>query len=447
MVLNGQTSDWANVKAGVPQGSILGPLLFLIYINDLPNDLKTNAKLFADDTSIFSIVNDVNLSYTQLKGDLFSISNWAYQWKMQFNPDPNKSISEVIFSHKLKKASHPKISFNNSLVVPQSSTKHLGMILDSRLDFNAHLDAIISKASKGIGMIKKFQSVFSRKTLINIYKTFIRPHLDYGDIIYDKPYNESFISKLESIQYKAGLAITGAIKGTSRDLLYQELGLESLEKRRWCRRMCLFWKIWNGLAPQYLTKLLPVYQVSRNPRRQEQLVSFHRNTNYFYNSFFPFCTDRWNEIDPALKNIKSLVLFKKSLLEFIRPAANPVFDVSDLSGLKLLTRLRLRMSHLNEHKFHHNFREILNPLCSCGSETESNSHFLLHCQHYVVLRQSLFDLLQKLDESILQLSDDNLLNLLLYGNANLFSRKQNTEILNATISFLKNSERFDVALF
>ena len=354
--MNGQTSDWADVEAGVPQGSILGPLLFLVYINDLPEDLKSNAKLFADDTSIFSVVKDVNSSFNELSNDLSSINKWASQWKMQFNPDPNKSASEVIFSRRLKNTLHPTIKFNNLPVVPQTSTKHLGMILDCKLDFSIHIDDKISKANKGIGMIKKLQSELSRKTLMNIYKSFVRPHLDYGNIIYDKPNVGSFINKLESVQYNAGLAITGAIRGTSKERLYQELGFEYLEKRRWYRRMCLFWKIVNGLAPSYLSKLLPANQVSRNPSRQNRYISFPKNTNYFANSFFPYCTDKWNEIDPAIKDIKSFSLFKKALLEFIRPTAAHVFDVSDHPGLKLLTRLRLGLSHLNEHKFRHNYQ-------------------------------------------------------------------------------------------
>ena len=90
VVLNEQTSSWRPVIAGVPQGSILGPLLFLVYINDLPNELKSSVKLFADDTSLFTIVKDKNESANTLNNDLLLISKWVYNWKMHFNPDPNK---------------------------------------------------------------------------------------------------------------------------------------------------------------------------------------------------------------------------------------------------------------------------------------------------------------------------------------------------------------------
>ena len=101
VVLNGQHSSWDNVTARVPQGSILGPSLFLIYINGSPNNLSSNCKLFADDTSLFSVVNNIHTSATTLSQDLNAITNWAFQWKMIFNPDLSKQPQEVIFSRKI----------------------------------------------------------------------------------------------------------------------------------------------------------------------------------------------------------------------------------------------------------------------------------------------------------------------------------------------------------
>ena len=103
VILNGQFSIWKNVSAGVPQVSVLGPLLFLIYINDLTEGLSTNAKLFADDTSLFSVMHDIQTSANNLNKDLERTSNWATQWRMKFNPDTTKQAQEVIFSRKMKK--------------------------------------------------------------------------------------------------------------------------------------------------------------------------------------------------------------------------------------------------------------------------------------------------------------------------------------------------------
>ena len=116
VLLNGQSSSWSPVLAGVPQGFVLGPLLFLVYINDLSKNLSSTAKLFADGTSIFPVVHDISLSLLQLNDDLIKISDWAYQWKMSFNPEVTKKAQEVVFSCKSQKVTHPTVYFNNSPV-------------------------------------------------------------------------------------------------------------------------------------------------------------------------------------------------------------------------------------------------------------------------------------------------------------------------------------------
>ena len=105
VVLNGQNSTWINVEAGISQGSILGRLLFLIYINDSSENPVLNPKLFADETSLFSLILDKDLSAKHLNDDLNRMNNWAFQWEMSFNPDPNKQTQEVLFSRKIQKPS------------------------------------------------------------------------------------------------------------------------------------------------------------------------------------------------------------------------------------------------------------------------------------------------------------------------------------------------------
>ena len=111
VILHGQCSSWKNIVSGVPQGSVLGPLLFLIYINDLPNSLVSICKIFADDTSIFSNVFDKNTSQNTLSNDLSTISEWAFQWKMLLNPDPNKQANEVYFSRKYNVGAYLPVDF------------------------------------------------------------------------------------------------------------------------------------------------------------------------------------------------------------------------------------------------------------------------------------------------------------------------------------------------
>ena len=134
----------------------------------------------------------------------------------------------------------PHVSFNNSLVTSCESQKHLGLILYRKLVFDRYIGEKISKINKGIDLITRLRKFVTRDSLITIYKAFFRPHLDYGDIIYDNPGNAFFIRKLENIQYNTALAITGCIRGTSREKLYSERGIERLAYRRFSKRLCSF---------------------------------------------------------------------------------------------------------------------------------------------------------------------------------------------------------------
>ena len=197
-------------------GISFGPLLFLIYINELPNGLQSNPKCFADDTSLSSTVQDITTSTVSLNNDLSKVSEWALQWKMHFKPDPSKQAQELLFSRKTSSKPYSSLNFNENPVHPVQLQKHLGLFLDSKLSFDEHIQCILIKTRKIIGLIRKLQPVIPRAALLTIYKSFLRPHLDYGDVIYDRAFNESFQNKLESVQYNAALAITGAIRGSSR---------------------------------------------------------------------------------------------------------------------------------------------------------------------------------------------------------------------------------------
>ena len=199
--------------SGVPQGLVLGPLLFLIYINDLPDGINSLCKIFAEDTSLFSKVYDIHKSGSKLNDDLEKKSYWAYQWKMQFNPDPTRQANEVIFSWKTSSnnLSHPPIKFDKTDISKSPHQKQLQIVLDSKLGFTARVDQKIKKCNRIIGLIRRFSTTLSWNALLTIYKNFVKPHLHYGHILYDKPNNENIQNKLEKVQYRACLAISGAI--------------------------------------------------------------------------------------------------------------------------------------------------------------------------------------------------------------------------------------------
>ena len=216
------------------------------------------------------------------------ISRWDYQWKILFNPDPTKQAVEVIFSLKRTINQIPSIYFNNNPVNRCESTKNIGLVLDSKLVFDHHISEKILKANKSINLITRLRKYLPRKSLLNIYKSFVRPHLDYGDIIYDNPNNASLARKLEKVQYNACLAITGCFRGTSKEKLNEELGLESLADRRLLRRLYNFYKILNGLSPRYLLDYIPMNNTTRNLRPMPSTSPIYARTNCFQNSFFPF---------------------------------------------------------------------------------------------------------------------------------------------------------------
>ena len=147
VVLNSRHLSWDNASAGVPQGSIIGPWLYLIYKNDLLND-SWNCKLFADDASLFSVVNNIHTNATTLSQDLNAITNWAFQWKMTFSHDLSKQAQKVLFSRKIKKLLHPTLFYNNIPLSNSLFQKHLGLTSDTKLNFSEHRKSITKKVVK-----------------------------------------------------------------------------------------------------------------------------------------------------------------------------------------------------------------------------------------------------------------------------------------------------------
>jgi len=367
---------------------------------------------------------------------------------MSFNPDPSKSAVEVHFSRKYTPVQAPPLMFNGTVVEKLDSQKHLGLILDSRLSFAPHLEEKMSKANQGIGLINRLRAFLPRHSLLNIYKVFVRPHLDYGDIIYDNPGNNSLLQRLESIQYNAALAITGCFRGTSREKLYSELGLETLSDRRFCRKLCFFYKIVNGYTPFYLRKILPDNVVNSYALRSRPAVrSISARTESFQNTFFPFCLSQWNKLDCHIRDMPTIASFKRSLFNFFRPIAPPTFRVNDSRGVILLTRLRVGFSHLKEHKFRHNFLDTVDPFCSCRTNSiENTEHYLLHCPKYSVQRTILFNDLHNACLTVLPLACGNLCYVLLYGKQD-FSNADNLEIYHAVVKYIIATGRFDASIF
>ena len=280
---------------------------------------------------------------------------------MQFNPDKKKQAIHVTFSQKKDAVIHPPVFFNGSEAAVKTEHKHLGMMLDPKLNFQSHIREAIIKARRGIGIIRFLSKYVSRDVPDQIYKLYVRPHLDYGDIIYheyDPEFKLDFTKKLESTQYSAAQAVTGggggAWRGTNTDRLYEELGWEILHYRRWYRRLCPFYKLRNDQRPYYLSSEIPQERnLHYNLRRLNVYEPNVISSNRFSHTYFQSCMKEWNLLDETIKSSPTISVFKRELVHLVRPSEKSYFGIHDIEGIRLLTRLRVHFSDLREHKFRH----------------------------------------------------------------------------------------------
>ena len=277
----------------------------------------------------------------------------------------------MVFSCKNDPPAHPPIYFNGNVVTKVDEHKHLGIIFDSKLNFKSHVNEKITKAKKIIGMIKHLSQYLPIKTLNVMYKSLVRPHLDYCDIILHIPTAEdvdnppppfedglfnALMKKIESVQYQAALAITGTWKGTSRVKIYKELRFESLSKRRALHRVIQIFKILNNLTPSYLRDKMPPPRMralrNGNPNVLRERITRTERHEY---SFFPNAICLWNKTVRELQGEISISKIKSHFLRRDRPKPKSFFGIHDPVGLHYLFQLRTELSPLRSHKHRHNF--------------------------------------------------------------------------------------------
>ena len=426
VVVEGSASSYTEIKAGVPQGSILGPLMFLIYINDIVNDLGCNIRLFADDTSLYVIVDDPASASDLVDSDLQTIHNWAQNWLVTFNPQKSE---ELIISRKTVFVDHTVAKMNNVEVKRVEEHKHLGLTLNKTCTWKNHILDITSKAWKRIHILQALKFKLDRKTLEIIYLTFIRPILEYADVVWDNCYIYE-VEILEKIQVEAGRIVTGATKSCSAAKIMNDLGWETLQNRRKKHRLVTFYKMTNGLTPQYLTNLVPqrVHEVAgRRLRNDDDFVTPRSKTNLYQNSFLPKTVRDWNDLPIEIKSASSLNSFKNLINRNLTKPPKYYYE-GERHAQILHTRLRLGCSSLNYDLFKNHVSDT--DKCNCGL-IESSEHFLLHCARYDNIR---FETLHKIT-----LAYDT--ETLLKGN-NLYSDRDNEEIFHYVHEFILKSARF-----
>ena len=288
VVIPGGSSGWEYINSGVPQGSILGPLLFLLYINDVVQDIQSCVRRFADDTSLYIIVENPNDAAMLLNSDLETIYKWAETWLVKFNLSKSESL---LVSRKSNRNRHPPLIMNNVYINEVTHHKHLEIFLSNDGTWHEHINYITSKAWQRIYIIRKLKFLLDRESLNRAYISFIRPILEYADIVWDNC-TQYEIDLIEQIQIEAARVVTGATRLVSIELLYRETGWEPLYKRRYKHKMYQFYKMNNDLTPAYLTTLVPPtveYASAYNLRGSQNFRPMLTRTQLYYKSFLPSC--------------------------------------------------------------------------------------------------------------------------------------------------------------
>lgn len=308
---NDVNSSLIPVDSGVPQGSVLGPLLFLIYINDLPTNVSSKICLFADDCVLYRKVTDA-ADISLIQEDLNNITKWCQLWRMELNVRKCKSMR--ISSAEV---TSPTYTLNNIPLECVTSYKYLGVHITNNLSWKTHIDYIATKATSTLGYFRrKFPQAPSSLKLL-LYTTFIRPKLEYASSVWDTGY-QNHIKLLEKIQNRSVRFILNNYQRTAsvtnmKDILHLPL----LSHRRKLSRLYLFHKIYYHNS--YLHSMLlqpPPYISSRIDHRQKVNIP-HSNTVGFSHSFLPTTTRDWNNLPASLTSITNTNNFKIALRSFI----------------------------------------------------------------------------------------------------------------------------------
>ncbi len=391
VTIDGQESPWLNITAGVPQGSVLGPLLFLIYINDIASVVQNEIRLFADDTILYMEVDSPSVTAQSLNSDLNSMMDWADKWLIKFSPPKTVTLN---LSKKRKKLPRPPLVMNTVPVRNVDSHKHLGVTLASDLSWNEHINNLAVSANRLIDVFNVFKYKLDRRSLEKLYFTFVRSKLEYASIVWDNC-PQYLINLLEDVQLRAAKVICGATNRTSRALIYKELGWQTLQTRRKDHRLATMYKIMHNSTPDYLCSPIPVNNEHiYHLRNAKETPGVKARTSAFQNSFYPQTIKDWNELDYEIKNAPSIGSFKKKLKE-TKHKPPDWFYSGDRKCSIIHARMRMLCSSLNEHLYSH-LHVIDNPECQCGSYRETAKHFLLECPMFAIERQIMIRCLREL---------------------------------------------------
>ena len=315
VLVEGEQSSVAPVSSGVPQGSVLGPCLFLLYINDMPEGIDSTVRLFADDTIIYTALKPKSNSIT-LQQDLDKLAQWGKDWNMQFHPDK----CQVIPLTRQRKIEQNKYTLNGHTLEITDTAKYLGINITSDLSWNKHVDTISSKANRTLGFLRRNIKISSPKIKSQAYASLVRPTLEYASPVWN-PHTKRNTNKLEMVQRRAARFVLNRFHNTSSvSDMVNHLEWRSLEHRRLDASLCLFYKIVNGMV------LIPAHPhlipLQRSTRLHHPLAFQipHSNSDYHRYSFFPRVIRLWNTLPTSFVMTPTYDAFKSSIQSYPYPA-------------------------------------------------------------------------------------------------------------------------------
>lgn len=294
VVVEGTRSDPVSVKSGVPQGSVLGPCLFLVYINDLPDRVDSLARLFADDTILYRLIAQIQDQLT-LQADLQTLERWEEAWDMQFHPD---KCSVMHVSRKLpQNQTPPRYTLHNQVLQNVTSTKYLGVTLQNNGKWDEHINNIIAKANSTLGFVRRNLKTRQQQVKDLAYKALVRPHLEYSSTVWD-PSCQKDINNIEAVQRRAARFVLNNYKSTaSVSTMLEQLQWPTLQKRRTVARLSTLYKIQSQQLHVKCQHLKPLNSRSRRCHNR-QLARINCRTDQRQNSFLPRTIRDWNSLSP-----------------------------------------------------------------------------------------------------------------------------------------------------
>ena len=295
---------------GVPQGSVLGPCLFLFYINDIAQNLHSTTRLFADDTMIYMAMK--NESEAKLmQQDLDTLQDWEKKWMMEFHPDK----CEVISITRKRNPRNFTYYLHGKELKHVKHLKYLGVNITHDLRWDKHIDSITSQATNTLNFLRRNINIRNCNVKFQAYKTLVRPILEYSSTVWD-PYTNKLINQIESVQRRAArFALHRYHRTSSVGSMLQILGCQTLSERRRVARLSMFYKIQNQLVAidpsEYLTS-----KNHKFPTRRENTQAYFipSSTRDFYKmSFFPRTVREWNCLSEDAIKAPSLTAFKHQI--------------------------------------------------------------------------------------------------------------------------------------